>query len=72
MYDLLMVAHVDVLLVSNSRNGAPVLLEVVAQQTNVRFVAGVLVAKWCRRTKMYDLLIVSWSRNAPAKRCTIC
>ena len=48
-------------------------LEVVAQHKHVRFVAGVLVSKWCPITKIYNLLPVSWSRSgAPALRCTIC
>ena len=48
-------------------------LEVAPQQKDVRFVAGVLVSKWCPSTKMYDLLPVSWSRSGtPALRCTFC
>ena len=45
----------------------------VPQHKHVRFVAGVLVSKWCPSTKIYDLLPVSWSRSGgPALRCTIC
>ena len=45
----------------------------VPQHKHVRFVAGILVSKWCPSTKMYNLLPVSWSRSgAPAPRCTIC
>ena len=73
----------DALPVSWSRSGAPAQtctmrcrclgLEVVPQHKHVRFVAGVLVSKWCPSTKMYDLLPVSWSRSgAPALRCAIC
>ena len=48
-------------------------LEVVPQHEDVRFVAGVLVSKWCPSTKMYDLLPGSWSRRgAPTLRCTFC
>ena len=46
--------------------------EVVPQHEDVRFVAGVLVSKWCPSTEMYDLLPVSWSRSgALALRCTM-
>ena len=69
--------------VSWSRSGAPALrcticcrclgLEVVPQHSDVRFVVGVLVSKWCPSTKMYVLLPVSWSRSgAPALKCTFC
>ena len=71
------------LLVSWSRSGAPALrcticcwclgFEVVPQHEDARFVAGILVSKWCPSTKMYDLLPVSWSRSGtPARRCMIC
>ena len=57
--------------VSWSRSGGPALrctischclgVEVVPQHEDVRFVAGVLVSKWCPSTKMYVLLLVSSS-----------
>ena len=73
----------DLLPVSWSPSGAPELrcmvyyrcvgLEVVPQHKDKRFVAGVLVSKWCPSTKINDLLPVSWSRSgAPAQKCTIC
>ena len=47
-------------------------LEVVPNTKNIRFVDGVLVSK-CPSTKMYDLLMVSWSRSGgTALRCMFC
>ena len=48
-------------------------LEGVPQHEGVRFVAGVLVSKWCPITKIYDLLMVSlYHGGGPAQRCAIC
>ena len=54
-------------------------LEVVPQHYDVRFVAGVLVSKWCPNTKMYVLLLVSSkvdgvlvSKWWPRLRCMFC
>ena len=76
MYDLLP-QNVDLLPVSWSI-GAPAVrcticcrcldLEVAPQHKDVRFVAGVLVSKWCPSTKMYDFLAVSWSRWCPSAK----